>query len=56
MFAKTITKHLKMTKIWTMNIFVYILEGQVYKKVSNCFIFIKQIYCTTSNVFTKTKM
>ena len=39
-----------------MSVFAYILEEQVYEKASNCCIFIKQLYCTKSNILTKPKM
>ena len=39
-----------------MNAFAYFLDGQVYETASNCCIFIKQMYCATSNILTKPKI
>ena len=39
-----------------MNVFVDILEEQVYQKASNCRVFVKQLYCSTSDILTNPKM
>ena len=39
-----------------MNVFVYIVEGQLYKKMRNCWIFITQLYCTTSDIVANPKL
>ena len=56
MLTKTISKHLQLTKIQTMNAFIYILKGKVYKKATNCCVFIKILHCTTSDILANPRM